>query len=154
MKKLISDMGYNRVCGRAVKVVDVLTGTSVATELIESTNIGYYFPPSSTTVHNNNNNNDTTDDDDDLYFQCQFPDGVYMRIPKQLSPDMETIGLELGCFILNGAGKNEEKEVENTRDDFHRLVVIGDRTQGRMHTTVYERYSHGKKRRIKQFEVE
>jgi len=138
MKNLISDMGFDRVCGRAVKTVDVLTGSSVATELLESTNIGYYFPSSSAT---NNNNDDDDTNDDDFYFQCQFQDGVYVRIPKQLSPDMEIIGLELGCFILRGKGKEEEEE---NIDEFHRLLVIGDRTQGKIHTNVYERYSRKK----------
>ena len=117
MKEVLSTMGYDRVWGRAVKTVDVPSGSSVATELEPSSSSshtstqGYYFPPSN----------------EDDYYQCRFEDGVYMRIPKRLSADMETIGLELGCFTLHG--------------EFHRLLAIGDRTQQKMHTNVYERWS-------------
>jgi len=114
MKEVLSTIGYSRVWGRAVKTVDVASGASVATELESSSTSdtpGYYFPPSN----------------EEDYFQCRFEDGVYVRIPKRLSADMETIGLEIGCFTLNG--------------EFHRLLAVGDRTQRKMHTNVYERWS-------------
>jgi len=117
MKEVLSVMGYDRVWGRAVKTVDVPSGVFIATELepsfssSDTSTQGYYFPPSN----------------EDDYYQYRFKDGVYVRISKRLSADMETIGLELGCFTLHG--------------EFHRLLAIGDRTQRKMHTNVYERWS-------------
>lgn len=106
---VLHDMGFKYVRGRAVQTTDILTGASSATTMA-SPFCEYYFP----------------EHKPEQYFSCQFEDGVFIRVPRKLTPDMKEIGMEIGCFTLDG--------------DFQRLLAIGDREKGAMHTVVYERY--------------
>jgi hypothetical protein len=67
-------------------------------------------------------------EDQELYWDVRCSDGVYFRIPKTFHPThlSEGVCLELGCL---------------TRTGLHRVVVVGSRSQGGLHTTVYERWS-------------
>ncbi|GKY98994.1 hypothetical protein MPSEU_000855100 [Mayamaea pseudoterrestris] len=65
--------------------------------------------------------------DPDLYLDLRWKDGMYARIPKRLVPEMDDICLEIGGLTCKG--------------DFHRLMAVGSRREGSIHTTVYERWS-------------
>lgn len=107
--EVLLDVGYKKTRGKAVRIVDIMTGESSATS-ITCNSVKYYFPE-----HRKED-----------YFSCQFEDGVYVRIPRRLTPYMKTFGMEIGCYTMNG--------------DFHRLLAVGDREKGAIHTTVYERF--------------
>lgn len=66
----------------------------------------------------------------DDFYDLRFDDGVYVRIPKRLHPELEVCGLEIGCLTLHG--------------DLHRVLLAGNRRSGMLHTAVYERWSQGK----------
>ena len=72
------------------------------------------------------------DADAGLYYNIRFSDGAYARIPKSFSHekvnDEAWIGMEFGCLTQSG--------------DFHRLLAMGSREEGGLHTTVYERWGH------------
>lgn len=112
---LLSYLGYRSVEGRAVISKNLLTGDSIFSETESNSGVGYFFPSSM------NENIEKR-----YYFTCQFEDGVYLRIPRKLVPEMKVFGLELGCFTLDG--------------NFHRLLAIGDRNLEAINTIVYEKY--------------
>jgi hypothetical protein len=65
----------------------------------------------------------------DLYWDIRCPEqGVYFYIPKTFHPThlSEDVCLELGCLTPAGG--------------LHRVMVYGSRSQGALHTTVYERW--------------
>lgn len=65
----------------------------------------------------------------DAFLDIRWSDGTYARIPKKLTPDMDDISFELGGLT--------------TRGDFHRVMAVGSRSSGMLHTTLYERWSKG-----------
>lgn len=67
-------------------------------------------------------------EDKELYWDVRCDDGVYFRIPKTFHPTYlsEGVCLELGCL---------------TRTGLQRVMVVGSRSQGGLHTTVHERWS-------------
>jgi hypothetical protein len=71
------------------------------------------------------------DENPHLFWDVRFPDGAYARIPRTFHPDQWTdqtpIGMEFGCVRRDG--------------DIHRLLAVGSRHAGGLHTTVYERWS-------------
>ena len=72
--------------------------------------------------------NPSTDSNDEHYWQCSFEDGAYARIPKAMSSEMDRVCLEFGCYLTNGRG-------------LHRVLVVGSRREGSLHTLVYERWT-------------
>jgi hypothetical protein len=67
-------------------------------------------------------------EDQELYWDVRCDDGVYFRIPKTFLPTYlsEGVCMELGCL---------------TRTGLQRVMVVGSRSEGGLHTTVHERWS-------------
>jgi hypothetical protein len=114
---ILKQAGWTRVSGRAVQT-ESPDGPEVAC-----------------TVQNTAADADLLDytdpicpEDQELYWDVRCSDGVYFRIPKTFHPTYlsEGVCLELGCL---------------TRTGLHRVVVLGSRSQGGLHTTIYERWS-------------
>ena len=71
------------------------------------------------------------EDEHDLYWTFHCPDGLYFCIPKTFHPTHldDAVCVELGCV---------------TETDLKRVLVAGRRSEGGLHTTVYEHWSHTK----------
>jgi hypothetical protein len=112
---ILKQAGWTRVSGRVVQT-ESPDGPEVACCAADADLLNYeYADP-------------ICPEDQELYWDVRCSDGVYFRIPKTFHPThlSECVCLELGCL---------------TRTGLHRVVVVGSRSQGGLHTTVYERWS-------------
>jgi hypothetical protein len=116
---ILKQAGWTRVSGRVVKT-ESADGPEVACAVqnmdasadTELLNYADPIPP----------------EDQELYWDVRCDDGVYFRIPKTFHPTYlsEGVCMELGCL---------------TRTGLQRVMVVGSRSQGGLHTTVHERWS-------------
>ena len=114
IQQIVDNGPWKRVVGRAVRTLQGAQGPEDACPIdCVASDVVFYVPG-----------------DSSLFYECRFDDGVYLRIPKSLHPNMWTddapVSLELGCFMLNG--------------DFHRLLAVGTRAEGGLQHVVYERW--------------
>jgi hypothetical protein len=116
---ILKQAGWTRVSGRVVQT-ETPDGPEVActvqnTDAATYTDLLDYADP-------------ICPEDQELYWDVRCSDGVYFRIPKTFHPTYlsEGVCLELGCL---------------TRTGLQRVMVMGSRSQGGLHTTVYERWS-------------
>jgi hypothetical protein len=125
---ILKQAGWTRVSGRVVKT-EFADGPEVACT-VQNTDA-----PTDTDTGTGTDAADLLDyadpippDDQELYWDVRCDDGVYFRIPKTFHPTYlsEGVCMELGCL---------------TRTGLQRVLVVGSRSQGGLHTTVHERWS-------------
>jgi hypothetical protein len=109
---ILKQAGWTRLTARVVQT-ESPAGPEVACT-VENAAVDYADPVGS--------------DDQELYWHVRCSDGVYFRIPKTFHPTYlnEGVCMELGCL---------------TRTGLQRVLVLGSRSQGGLHTTVHERWT-------------
>lgn len=104
--------GWNLAFGRAVQT-ESAAGPAKATIIHDDKHANFSRPIPA--------------DEQDLYWTIHCPDGLYFCIPKTFHPTHldDAVCIELGCV---------------TETELRRVFVAGRRSQGGLHTTVYERW--------------
>jgi hypothetical protein len=110
---ILKQAGWTRVSGRVVKT-ESPDGAEAACTVQNADLVDFADP--------------IPPEDQELYWDVRCDDGVYFRIPKTFHPTYlsEGVCIELGCL---------------TRTGLQRVMAVGSRSEGGLHTTVYERWS-------------